>query len=116
MANTVGVRGLACPQPVILTRNALKQHGQVTAIVDSETAQHNVTRMAENAGFTVTAEQVADGVVLHIMGDTEPAAEPAVPATLFAPNGPLVLLVPSEFMGRGDEELGHMTAGKVVSL
>ena len=56
MTRTVEARGLPCPQPVIMTRNALQEGDAVTTIVDNETAQHNVTRMAEKAGCTVQAE------------------------------------------------------------
>ena len=46
MAKTVDARGLPCPQPVIMTRKAPQEGNAVTTIVDDETAQHNVTRMA----------------------------------------------------------------------
>ena len=38
MSKIVDARGLACPQPVILTRNALQESDAVTTIVDNETA------------------------------------------------------------------------------
>jgi selenium metabolism protein YedF len=80
----------------------------VTTIVDNETAQHNVTRMAQKGGGTVQTEVREDGIYLQIsqQGATleETAPQPArAPAT-----GPLVVTIPSEFMGRGDEELGHI--------
>jgi selenium metabolism protein YedF len=108
MINTVDARGLPCPQPVILTRSALQEGGPVLTIVDNETAQQNVTRMAKKAGATVQAEEREDGIYLHIAQAagvmTETIAQPA--SSL--PGGPLVLIIPSEFMGRGDEELGHI--------
>ena len=40
---TVDARGKPCPQPVILTRKALKSGDlPVIALVDDETPQHNV--------------------------------------------------------------------------
>jgi selenium metabolism protein YedF len=108
MAETVDARGLACPQPVILTRNALQQSDAVTTIVDGETAQHNVTRMAEKGGATVQVDEREDGVYLHIHKGGAPQ-ETAAPQPAHAPvGGPLVLTISSEFMGRGDEELGHI--------
>lgn len=62
MTRTVDARGLPCPQPVIMTRSALQEGDTVTTIVDNETAQHNVTRMAERAGCTVQAEERDDGI------------------------------------------------------
>ena len=108
MAKTVDARGLACPQPVILTRRAMQEGGPVVTIVDNETAQRNVTRMAEKAGATVTAEARVDGIYLTISGGETPAEEPVSCETGTAPaGGPLVLVVSSEYMGRGEhEELG----------
>jgi tRNA 2-thiouridine synthesizing protein A len=56
MAQAVDARGLACPQPVILTRKALQDHDAVITIVDDETARRNVIRMAEKAGYGVEVE------------------------------------------------------------
>jgi len=108
MAKVVDARGLACPQPVILTRNALAEEAEVTTIVDNKTAQANVTRLAEKAGATVTVEQKDDGIYVHIAKEAMAQAEP-VPRLVCVPaGGLLVLVIPSEIMGRGDEELGRI--------
>jgi len=109
MVKIVDARGLPCPQPVILTRNALSEGDAVTTIVDNETAQHNVTRMAEKAGCSVHVEEKEDGIYLHITR-LEMAQEQATPQPTPSPaGGPLVLVIPSEFMGRGEHpELGQI--------
>lgn len=110
MSTIVDARGLACPQPVIKTRAALQAHDAVTTIVDNATSQQNVTRMAQKAGCTVTAETRDDGIYLAIrkpVAATQPAGQAASAASAPA-GGPLALTVPSEFMGRGDEDLGHI--------
>lgn len=107
MPKTVDARGLPCPQPVILTRNSMQEADEVTTIVDNETAQRNVTRMAEKAGGAVQVEHKEDGIYLHIRGG-QTAQEETVRETTPAA-GPLVLVVPGEFMGRGEhEELGQV--------
>jgi len=108
MERIVDARGLPCPQPVLLTRDALRESDTVTTIVDSDTARHNVTRMAEKAGYTVQAEERGDGVYLHIRrGEAAPQAAPAPQPQ--PTSGPLVLVIPSEFMGQGEhEELGQI--------
>jgi selenium metabolism protein YedF len=107
-----------------LTRNALKESGVVTTIVDNETAQQNVTRMAKKAGYDVQTEVQDDGIYLHLTNAEVPQAE-AIPQPASAPaRGPLVLMIPSEFMGRGEHaELGQIlirgwfhTLGEVESL
>ncbi len=108
MNAVVDARGLACPQPVIKTRTALQAHDAVTTIVDNATSQQNVTRMAEKAGCTVQAETRADGIYLEIRKQGAATVEAAGPAAAATPAGPLVLTVPSEFMGRGDEDLGRI--------
>jgi selenium metabolism protein YedF len=108
MEKIVDARGLPCPQPVILTRNALQGSGSVTTIVDNDTAQQNVTRMAQSSGAAVRAEQREDGIYVHISraGDAHEVPQPVVGRAVPAA-GPLVLAVPGEFMGRGDDpELG----------
>ena len=111
MAKTVDARGLPCPQPVILTRKAVQESDEVTTIVDNKMAQHNVTRMAQKAGYVVQTEQRDDGVYLHISGKGIAAAVDETEESCAVPfaGGPLVLVVSSEFMGRGEhEELGNI--------
>jgi selenium metabolism protein YedF len=110
MVKIVDARGLPCPQPVILTRNALLESGSVTTIVDNEAAQQNVTRMAQASGAAVRAEPRDDGIYLHISkgADDHEALQPVVGRAVPAA-GPLVLAVPGEYMGRGDDpELGSV--------
>lgn len=108
MTKVVDARGLACPQPVILTRNALQENDVVITIVDNETTRANVTRLAERTGATVKVERKEDGIYLHITKEPMAHTEPS-PSAVGAPAvGPLVLVIPSEIMGRGDEQLGNI--------
>jgi len=60
---TVDARGLSCPQPVMLTSDAIKKmnKGTVEVLVDSATALENVTRIAKNSGWQVAEEKQSDG-------------------------------------------------------
>ena len=44
MSHTVDARGLSCPQPVLLTLEAMKKiaTGQLTVLVDTDTSKENV--------------------------------------------------------------------------
>ena len=112
MVHLVDARGAACPQPVIRTRNALKEHDEVTTIVDNETSQHNVAKMAEKLGFSVQIEPKEDGIYLHIAKsdkrDAEAHVHPATPTPAAPVAGALVLVVADERMGRGEPELGDI--------
>ncbi|SBV97231.1 conserved hypothetical protein [uncultured Eubacteriales bacterium] len=51
---TVDARGLSCPEPVILIRNAMSgAEGAYQIIVDNQTARENVTRYAVSQGYRV---------------------------------------------------------------
>jgi len=60
---TVDARGLSCPQPAMLTRQALQKSdkGTVEVLVDSGTARENVSRLAEKAGWAVAIEEQPEG-------------------------------------------------------
>jgi TusA-related sulfurtransferase len=61
MAHTVDARGLSCPQPVILARNAI-QAGQfpIEVLVETVTSRENVRRAADKLGCTVQVEDLGD--------------------------------------------------------
>jgi selenium metabolism protein YedF len=87
----------------------MERSAEVVTIVDNQTAQKNVTRIAEKSGATVRAEQRADGIYLHITRETGPVAAGSAGTSATAAGGPLVLVVPGEFMGRGEhDELGQI--------
>lgn len=50
---TIDARGLSCPQPAMLTRQALEKltGGSLEVLVDSVTSRDNVIRTAERAGW-----------------------------------------------------------------
>jgi tRNA 2-thiouridine synthesizing protein A len=55
----VDARGLSCPQPVMLTRAALRAAAgnPVVVLLDSMTQVENCTRAAAQLGWTAAAEQ-----------------------------------------------------------
>lgn len=51
---TIDARGLSCPEPVLLTRNAMGEKGSAYQIlVDNVTACENVKRYAGSQGYQV---------------------------------------------------------------
>jgi TusA-related sulfurtransferase len=54
---TVDARGCACPQPVLMTKNAMAADNSVEVIVDNNTARGNVERYAKNQGAKVTIKE-----------------------------------------------------------
>jgi TusA-related sulfurtransferase len=58
----VDARGLSCPQPAMMARQAIQKmdKGTVEVLVDSDTARENVSRLAKSAGWTVSVEDQPD--------------------------------------------------------
>jgi len=56
----VDVRGFSCPVPVVRTKKAMEQNPNEILNVITETAvsKENVSRLAENQGYSVTVEEV----------------------------------------------------------
>jgi tRNA 2-thiouridine synthesizing protein A len=63
---TINACGLSCPQPALLTRQAIGNmtSGAVHIQVDSATARDNVVRIGQNAGWQVSMQNQADGSIL----------------------------------------------------
>jgi selenium metabolism protein YedF len=108
MTKIVDARGLACPQPVIMTKKAMAKADALTAIVDGTTAETNVSRMARKAGWQVVAETKDDGTYLHLSRQegTTPETLPVGQAEATPAAGPLVVYISADRMGRGEDELG----------
>lgn len=111
---TVDVRGKACPQPVIDTRQVLEDPAltEVEVLVDNQASAENVARMARSQECEVRLEDSGVGefrVVLTRAGATATAGEGAE-----APVGEgcgaaskVAVFVAADGIGRGDEELGR---------
>ncbi|MDO4961076.1 MAG: sulfurtransferase TusA family protein [Eubacteriales bacterium] len=58
---TLDARGLSCPEPVIMIRNAMaSKDAAYQIIVDNAVSRENVTRFAEHQGYKVDVTE-ADG-------------------------------------------------------
>lgn len=102
---TIDCRGLVCPEPVIRTKKALEQHPEgVSVLLDDGAPRENVSRFAGSRNYTITETNAGDHFILQISSGTDkPAARAAhQPATY----GVRVLLVTSNQLGSGSEELG----------
>ncbi len=61
----IDARGLSCPQPVIMTRNAMAAgEGVLEVWVETGTSRDNVSRMARKEGWRVEVQDVKDGFKL----------------------------------------------------
>ena len=113
----IDARGQACPLPVVRAKKALTAMGEGTleVLVDNETAVHNLEALAKTLKLSATSDERGEAefavtfakgaaVAAGAEADGAEAAE-ACPATA-APAGSDVVVIASEFMGSGDDELG----------
>jgi len=112
MHTVLDCRGLACPQPVIRAKELLDTltQGSVEVLVDNEAAQSNLTRFGKSQGYGV--ESRASGDTRHITLSKDSAAKDAAAAPApeeyrcDPPGTGLVVIIPAETMGRGNDALG----------
>ncbi len=65
----VDARGRSCPEPVIMTKNAvneLQKNDSIEVLVGEEVAKENVCRFARNSGCDVEVNNRDDGYQLII--------------------------------------------------
>lgn len=61
MTIKIDARGLSCPQPVVLTRQAMeKRQSPIEVLVDTVAARENVARMSRHFGWMVAIETLDD--------------------------------------------------------
>ena len=55
MSKTIDARGLSCPQPVLMTLDALKttDASEMVVLLDTEASKENVSRAVESQGWQV---------------------------------------------------------------
>lgn len=60
-------RGLSCPEPVIMMRNAMaSKENEYEIIVDNVASRENVTRYAEHQGYKVEVSEANGEFTLHM--------------------------------------------------
>jgi len=100
---TINCRNLACPAPVITVKKALEEQTDLRVLLDDGAPRENVSRFARNRGCQVCEEQDGDGWALTITkGEQTP--KPAAGGT----SGERVVLITSDRLGDGPEELGRL--------
>lgn len=124
----VDARGLSCPQPVVLAKQALESNNQVKVIVDNETALENIKRLGGKLGCDVSIEDKSGGIyeilIVRGAGDLNKDQESFISSCPAgeAKTGPYVIVLAEDKMGRGNDELGgvliksylHTVAGQSI--
>jgi len=112
MTKTLDARGLDCPAPVLMTKDAVEKDNLnvVEVIVDNEAAKENVCRFLGSQHFSVTASLEGNdykisaqrqGDVPEIMSEPEFSSKAAIDQ-----KQKIMVLVSADRLGFGDDELG----------
>jgi selenium metabolism protein YedF len=102
----VDCRAMSCPAPVITVKQALAEcAGEPIQVLLSEgPPRENVVRFARNRGYSVAETELPDGCSLVISGPV--ASMQTAPAR--TAHCPPVILISSDQLGSGPEELGRL--------
>jgi selenium metabolism protein YedF len=101
----VDCRKMACPLPVVIVKRALEEAAgeSVKVLLDDGPPRENVARFAANRGFLVEESPVEGGYALLISGQPREHHQ-----TRTEKKGEKVLLIASDRLGDGVEELGRL--------
>jgi selenium metabolism protein YedF len=102
--NSLDVRGMTCPMPVVQVKRALEaEQGELRVLLDDGAPRENIKRFAEGRGYTVQEEAVDGGYAFTIFGEETRRVRAAAERS-----GATVMLVGSDRLGDGPEELGRL--------
>jgi selenium metabolism protein YedF len=110
----VDARGLACPQPVVLTRKAMQEAGVdlVRVVVDRDVPAENIQRLARSQGWQPRVAREGGDIHLTLTRTEAPAAraqpQPETASVPSAGQPKVVVFVTSDLFGEGDEQLGRI--------
>jgi selenium metabolism protein YedF len=102
----IDCRGLACPQPVITTKQALDQlkEGELMVIVDNASSCNNVERFVRGQGCSVEIKESGQDFYIHVQKtsreDEKKKTQPDEKVKK------VVVYINSYLLGGGDEALG----------
>jgi selenium metabolism protein YedF len=114
--NQLDCRGLACPSPVIKTKELIDRGDvqQLTVLVDNPAAQENVSRFLQRAGFQVKMEGQGDTLAVTGARAAADTCQVVVEQPDETPGKTLVLLG-CNTLGHGDDFLGSRLIASFIA-
>ncbi len=117
----VDTKGQLCPAPLIATKRALNETGtgeSFLVLTDNKTSYSNLTRFLKdnNTDFQVSEEGgVWALTITKTTGNTNVRAEDyCAPAIAHFEKGNFIIVISSDKMGDGDDELGHLLINNFI--
>jgi len=108
-------QGLPCPKPVIKCKEAIEDSApkSISVIVDNEAAKENVSRFLKSHGYEISIQNKENDII--ISGNKEVGTDIESEKTNeiinkeenVQKNQKILVFIPSEVIGSGDDELGE---------
>lgn len=113
MSTIVDTRGKLCPLPLILFRQALKDHPEETIfeiLTDNAIACSNLTDFIRDHKYyeETKEEEGYTRITVHTAGVVTPESVPSPSRASTTLGGETVVVLSHDAMGYGNEELGHI--------
>ncbi len=101
-------KGMACPLPVVNAKKALAAmgEGQLEVAVDNKTAVQNLQNLGKSLKVETEAVERGEADFAVVFTKTGAQAPAGAGCGELVPAGDKVVVLSSEFMGAGDDELG----------
>jgi len=109
MSIEIDCRGLACPAPVLTTKEAIEKEdlNELSILVDNKAAEQNVSRFLSSQAFEVFTRQEGDDFLVTGKKSGEICTNEVVSEELPAAESKrIMVMVATDRMGHGDDELG----------
>ena len=110
MTRELDCRGLACPAPVLKTKEIVEEEhpDMIRIIIDNEAAKQNVSRFLQSRSFDVTVQE--DETSFYVVGKSETQTSTACTVMVEeqeTEKQKIMVMVATDRMGYGDDELGR---------
>ena len=104
----IDARKLACPAPVLMTKEAIEnnQPEKIRVVVDNEAAGCNVSRFLESRAYSVAVENSGSEIKVTGTRGEGAAAQPEPEKSGRASEKKIMVMVCTDRMGYGDDVLG----------
>ncbi len=105
----IDCRGMACPQPVMATKDIIEGHPRemVEVLVNNKASRENVSRFLKSQGWTVSVKEAESGI-FSITGAPPTCEivheEKSLDGSLAQK---ILVFIPTDVFGNGNEELGR---------
>ena len=104
----IDARGLACPAPVLMTKDAIEKNRSqsLQVVVDNEAAAENVSRFLESQFYQARVETEGDDFLVSGLKQEESSDATSVDTGSDQEHQKIMVMIATDRIGSGDDHLG----------